>query len=415
MGSYKIIIALILILKSCFVYAQITVEECYVLAEKNYPQIKKSSLIEKSFEYTISNANMGYVPKIIFSGRASYQSDVTKIPFDFPGIPILSKDQYRVAVDVVQPLWDGGKISAEKSRIEAEKKVEQDSLEVQLYSLKSRINQLFFGILLIDEQIKQNDIFIQDIARTYKTIENSIRNGIANRSDLDRVKLEQVKAEQRKLQLLSAKKSYVILLEAMTGRKIDGGLKKPDAYEPADYTIYRPELKLFKSQSEMLDSQKKMIKSSFMPVFDVFFTAGYGRPGFDMLQDKFQPYYIAGVQFQWPLMGFYTADKSNKLIELNKMKINIDKETFLFNVNNDISKQKNEIERIKNLIVYDKEIIDLRRNIRKVSERAVKGGTMSVNDYMEEVSAEHMAVQTKILHEIELINAVYEMKNIINQ
>lgn len=415
MGSYKIIIALILILKSCFVYAQITVEECYVLAEKNYPQIKKSSLIEKSFEYTISNANMGYVPKIIFSGRASYQSDVTKIPFDFPGIPILSKDQYRVAVDVVQPLWDGGKISAEKSRIEAEKKVEQDSLEVQLYSLKSRINQLFFGILLIDEQIKQNDIFIQDIARTYKTIENSIRNGIANRSDLDRVKLEQVKAEQRKLQLLSAKKSYVILLEAMTGRKIDGGLKKPDAYEPADYTIYRPELKLFKSQSEMLDSQKKMIKSSFMPVFDVFFTAGYGRPGFDMLQDKFQPYYIAGVQFQWPLMGFYTADKSNKLIELNKMKINIDKETFLFNVNNDISKQKNEIERIKNLIVYDKKIIDLRRNIRKVSERAVKGGTMSVNDYMEEVSAEHMAVQTKILHEIELINAVYEMKNIINQ
>lgn len=415
MGSYKIIIALILILKSCFVYAQITVEECYVLAEKNYPQIKKSSLIEKSFEYTISNANMGYVPKIIFSGRASYQSDVTKIPFDFPGIPILSKDQYRVAVDVVQPLWDGGKISAEKSRIEAEKKVEQDSLEVQLYSLKSRINQLFFGILLIDEQIKQNDIYIQDIARTYKTIENSIRNGIANRSDLDRVKLEQVKAEQRKLQLLSAKKSYVILLEAMTGRKIDGGLKKPDAYEPADYTIYRPELKLFKSQSEMLDSQKKMIKSSFMPVFDVFFTAGYGRPGFDMLQDKFQPYYIAGVQFQWPLMGFYTADKSNKLIELNKMKINIDKETFLFNVNNDISKQKNEIERIKNLIVYDKEIIDLRRNIRKVSERAVKGGTMSVNDYMEEVSAEHMAVQTKILHEIELINAVYEMKNIINQ
>lgn len=415
MGSYKIIIALILILKSCFVYAQITIEECYVLAEKNYPQIKKSSLIEKSFEYTISNANMGYVPKIIFSGRASYQSDVTKIPFDFSGIPILSKDQYRVAVDVVQPLWDGGKISAEKSRIEAEKKVEQDSLEVQLYSLKSRINQLFFGILLIDEQIKQNDIFIQDIARTYKTIENSIRNGIANRSDLDRVKLEQVKAEQRKLQLLSAKKSYVILLEAMTGRKIDGGLKKPDAYEPADYTIYRPELKLFKSQSEMLDSQKKMIKSSFMPVFDVFFTAGYGRPGFDMLQDKFQPYYIAGVQFQWPLMGFYTADKSNKLIELNKMKINIDKETFLFNVNNDISKQKNEIERIKNLIVYDKEIIDLRRNIRKVSERAVKGGTMSVNDYMEEVSAEHMAVQTKILHEIELINAVYEMKNIINQ
>lgn len=415
MSNYKIIIALILIFKSCFVYAQITVEECYELAEKNYPQVKKASLIEKSYEYTISNANMGYVPKIIFSGRASYQSDVTKIPFDFPGIPTLSNDQYRIAVDVVQPLWDGGKISAEKSRIESEKKVEQDSLNVQLYSLKSRINQLFFGILLIDEQIKQNDIYIQDILRTYKTVENSIKNGVAKRSDLDRVKLEQIKAEQRKQQLLSAKKSYVILLEAITGRKIDGPLKRPEVYEPVDYTIYRPELKLFSSQSEMLESQKKMVKSSYMPVFDVFFTAGYGRPGFDMLQDTFQTYYIAGVQFQWPLMGFYTADKTNKLIDLNKMKINVDKETFLFNVNQDIAKQKNEIERIKKLIVYDNEIIELRRNIRKSSINAVKGGTMSVNDYMEEVSAEHMAVQTKILHEIELINAVYEMKNIINQ
>lgn len=415
MSNYKIIIALILIFKSCFVYAQITVEECYELAEKNYPQVKKASLIEKSYEYTISNANMGYVPKIIFSGRASYQSDVTKIPFDFPGIPTLSNDQYRIAVDVVQPLWDGGKISAEKSRIESEKKVEQDSLNVQLYSLKSRINQLFFGILLIDEQIKQNDIYIQDILRTYKTVENSIKNGVAKRSDLDRVKLEQIKAEQRKQQLLSAKKSYVILLEAITGRKIDGPLKRPEVYEPVDYTIYRPELKLFSSQSEMLESQKKMVKSSYMPVFDVFFTAGYGRPGFDMLQDTFQTYYIAGVQFQWPLMGFYTADKTNKLIDLNKMKINVDKETFLFNVNQDIAKQKNEIERIKKLIVYDNEIIELRRNIRKSSISAVKGGTMSVNDYMEEVSAEHIAVQTKILHEIELINAVYEMKNIINQ
>lgn len=415
MSNYKIIIALILIFKSCFVYAQITVEECYELAEKNYPQVKKASLIEKSYEYTISNANMGYVPKIIFSGRASYQSDVTKIPFDFPGIPTLSNDQYRIAVDVVQPLWDGGKISAEKSRIESEKKVEQDSLNVQLYSLKSRINQLFFGILLIDEQIKQNDIYIQDILRTYKTVENSIKNGVAKRSDLDRVKLEQIKAEQRKQQLLSAKKSYVILLEAITGRKIDGPLKRPEVYEPVDYTIYRPELKLFSSQSEMLESQKKMVKSSYMPVFDVFFTAGYGRPGFDMLQDTFQTYYIAGVQFQWPLMGFYTADKTNKLIDLNKMKINVDKETFLFNVNQDIAKQKNEIERIKKLIVYDNEIIELRRNIRKSSINAVKGGTMSVNDYMEEVSAEHVAVQTKILHEIELINAVYEMKNIINQ
>lgn len=397
-------------------YSQITIEDCYRLAEQNYPQIKKSSLIEKSLEYNIKNANMGYVPKIVFSGRASYQSDVTKIPFDFPGIPVLSKDQYKVSVDIVQPIWDGGKIESDKSKIKAESDVERDALNVQLYSLKYRINQLYFGILLIDEQIKQNDIYTKNLNRSYKIIKSSVKNGVAGKSDLDRIELELIKAKQSRVQLETGKNSYKILLETMINSKIDDNdLVKPLAYEPIDYTINRPELKLFESQLNALEAGRSSIKSSYMPTFDLFFTAGYGKPGLDMLQDSFQPYYIAGIQMQWQLMGLYRGDKNSKLIDLNKMNINVEKETFLFNVNQDIKKQKNEIKRIKDLIKYDNEIIKLRENIRKTSEVKVQEGTMTVNEYLQEVSAENLAVQEKLLHEIELINAVYELNYIINK
>ncbi len=197
----------LIILNAGTIFAQISLEECYGLAKNNYPQIKKADLITKTRDYSITNANMGYIPKVLFSAKASYQSDVTKMPFDdLPilsnvDIPVLPKDQYKISVDIVQPIWDGGKIEAEKENIKAKSKSEESSLEVQLYNLKYRVNQLFFSILLLDEQLSQNDLYAQDLERTYNIVKQSVKNGVANSSDLDAVALEQVKTKQNKVMM----------------------------------------------------------------------------------------------------------------------------------------------------------------------------------------------------------------------
>ena len=398
-------------------FAQISLDECYILAKNNYPQIKKADLITKTKDYSITNANMGYVPKIIFSARASYQSDVTKIPFDVPffDIPVLSNDQYKITVDVVQPIWDGGKIEAEKDNIEAQSKSEESSLEVQLYNLKYRVNQLFFSILLLDEQLKQNEIYSKDLERTYNMVKQSIRNGVANTTDLDTVTLEQIKNKQAKAQIKAVKETYTNALSILIGKNIDNGLIKPEYVEINDYTIKRPELEFFADKINLLEVNKKNITASYMPKFDLFFSAGYGKPGLDMLDDSFQPYYIAGIKMDWAIVGFYTGERNKKIIELNKKSLELEKQTFLFNTNIDIQNQQSKIKQIKDTMAYDDEIVQLRNNIRKSSEIKMKQGTMTVNDYMREVTAENIAKQGKILHEIELLQAVYEMKNIINQ
>ena len=407
----------LIILNAGTVFAQISLEECYVLAKNNYPQIKKADLITKTRDYSITNANMGYIPKVLFSARASYQSDVTKIPFDVPyfDIPVLSNDQYKISVDIVQPIWDGGKIEAEKENIKAQSKSEESSLEVQLYNLKYRVNQLFFSILLLDEQLSQNDIYSQDLERTYNMVKQSVKNGVANTSDLDAVAIEQVKTKQNKAKIEAVKESYKNALEILTGINIDNGLIKPEYTEITDYTVKRPELTYFSDKIDILEASKKNINASYMPTFDLFFSAGYGRPGLDMLDDSFQPYYIAGIKLDWTIAGFYTGERNKKIIELNKKSLELEKQTFLFNTNIDIQNQQAKIKQIKDTMSYDDEIVKLRTNIKKSSEIKMKQGTITVNDYMREVTAENLAKQGKILHEIELLQAVYEMKNIINQ
>lgn len=411
----------LIILNAGTVFAQISLEECYVLAKNNYPQIKKADLITKTRDYSITNANMGYVPKVLFSARASYQSDVTKIPFDnLPilsniDIPVLQNDQYKISVDIVQPIWDGGKIEAEKENIKAQSKSEESSLEVQLYNLKYRVNQLFFSILLLDEQLSQNDIYSQDLERTYNMVKQSVKNGVANTSDLDAVAIEQVKSKQNKAKIEAVKESYKNALEILTGINIDNGLIKPEYTEITDYTVKRPELTYFSDKIDILEASKKNINASYMPTFDLFFSAGYGRPGLDMLDDSFQPYYIAGIKMDWTIAGFYTGERTKKIIELNKKSLELEKQTFLFNTNIDIQNQQAKIKQIKDTMSYDDEIVKLRTNIKKSSEIKMKQGTITVNDYMREVTAENLAKQGKILHEIELLQAVYEMKNIINQ
>lgn len=407
----------LIILNAGTVFAQISLEECYVLAKNNYPQIKKADLITKTRDYSITNANMGYIPKVLFSARASYQSDVTKIPFDVPyfDIPVLSNDQYKISVDIVQPIWDGGKIEAEKENIKAQSKSEESSLEVQLYNLKYRISQLFFSILLLDEQLSQNELYAQDLERTYNMVKQSVKNGVANTSDLDAVALEQVKTKQNKAKIEAVKESYINALEILTGTNIDNGLIKPEYTEITDYTVKRPELTYFSDKIDILEASKKNINASYMPTFDLFFSAGYGRPGLDMLDDSFQPYYIAGIKMDWTIAGFYTGERTKKIIELNKKSLELEKQTFLFNTNIDIQNQQAKIKQIKDTMSYDDEIVKLRTNIKKSSEIKMKQGTITVNDYMREVTAENLAKQGKILHEIELLQAVYEMKNIINQ
>jgi outer membrane protein TolC len=400
---------------SVFLHAQtyepLTLETCYVLAKENYPLTKQRELIERTEEYSVSNASKGIFPTITINGQQSYQSDVTKVPIPETNVPVLSKNQYKVYGEVVQTLYDGGAIKNQKELHRTTAKVEEQKLEVELYKLKERVNQIFFGILLIDAQISQNELLKSDIERGIRKTEAAIANGISLKSSVDALKAELLKADQRTIELKASRNAYTEMLSLFIGKPITvtAVLERP-APLVTNLEIVRPELTLYDYQRQSIDVQNRMIATRNRPKFSSFFQAGYGRPGLNMLNSQADTYYIGGVRLTWTISGFYTARKEKALLDISRNTIDVQKETFLYNTNVMLKSQQGELNKLRQVLASDDEIIALREKIKNTASAQLENGVINTTDYLREVNAEDQSRQSKILHEIQLLQAQYNLQ-----
>jgi outer membrane protein TolC len=388
----------------------LSIHQCYQLAKQNYPLVKQMALIEKTREYTIANASKGYLPQFNIAGQATYQSEVTKIPISLPNVTLneLSKDQYRIYGELSQSLTDPFIIKQQKELLKAGSATDVEKLEVELYKLKERINQVYFGILLIDAQLQQTDLLKKDIRTGLQKITAAIANGIALKSNADLLNAELLKAEQRSIELKANRKGFTDMLSVFVNKPISetASLKEP-SIQSLSSTINRPELKLFGIQEKSFDLQNKLLLAKNLPRLSLFFQGGYGRPTLNMLSNEFGTYYIGGARFSWNVSGCYTYKKEKKLQGLQQQSIDLQKEVFLFNTTLALKQQNNEISKLSELIGSDQQIITLRRNIKTTSYEQLANGTITTLDYLNYVNAEDQASQQLLLHRIQLLMAQY--------
>ena len=401
--------------------AQITLEECQRKTQENYPLVHQYGLVEKTKEYNLENAAKGYLPQFALSAKASYQSDVTELPVKIPGVELkrLPKDQYQVMLELQQKIWDGGGIRMQKKQTTAEAEIEKEKLNVDMYALNSRVNDLYFGILLLDEQLKQNALLQDELERNYRQITAYVENGIANQADLDAVKVEQLNTKQKRVELASSRMAYLKMLSLLVGEKLsqETVLEKPVPQDDISAVgeIRRPELSLFNAQGVGLQVQEKALNVRHLPQFGLFVQGAYGNPGLNMLKNEFSAYYVAGVRLSWNFGNLYTRKNESRQLILNQQDVNVQKETFLFNTHLEITQNNSEIKKLTELMKNDEEIITLRNNIKKSAQAKVANGTLTVTEMLREVTAENIAMQDKILHEIQLLSAIYELKYTTNQ
>lgn len=391
----------------------LTIEQCYESAEQNYPLIKQRELIATSEQYSISNATKGIFPTVMINGQESYQSDVTEIPIQAPEMNIekLSKHQYKVYGEIAANLYDGGVIKNQKQSIKETAKIEEQKLEVELYKLKDRVNQVFFGILMLDARLDQNELLKADIERGIKTTAAAIQNGVALKSSADALRAELLKAHQQTIELRANRRAYLEMLGLMTGHILDEStmLQKPETLV-ATSEINRPEIKLFEYQRKAIDVQDKMITTKNLPKLAAFFQGGYGRPALNMLNNRGDVYYITGVRLNWTISGFYTSKKERMLLDISRRNIDLQKETFLYNTNLTLKNQHGELSKLQEVLKSDDEIIQLREKITNTASVQLENGVINSNDYLQEVTAEDQAKQSRILHEIQLLMAQYNLR-----
>lgn len=388
----------------------LSLDNCIEMAKQNYPLIRQYTLIEKTKEYSIANAQKAYLPQFNVAGQATYQSAVTQIPISLPSvdIPTMSKDQYKLYGEVSQSITDLFTVKDQKEYINANSEIEVQKTEVELYKLRERINNLYFGILLIDAQIKQTELLKKDIQSGIEKTNVAIANGVALKSTADNLKAELLKADQRTIELKATRKGYADMLALFINNPIDENtvLEKPHR-QMLTNAINRPELKLFDLQKKSFDAQEKLITAKNIPRLSAFFQGGLGRPGLNMLDNDFQGYYIGGLRLSWNITGFYTYKNEKKMLANSQSMIDIQRETFLFNTNLTLKQQNADITKMQELIETDKRIVTLRESVKNTTQNQLTYGTATTNDYLIAVNAEDQAKQNLILHEIQLLMTEY--------
>ena len=394
-----------------------TLEEVQELAKNSYPLIKRNGLIEKTKAYTLENIAKEWLPQINVVGQATYQTEVTQLPFALPNSSVepLSKDQYKVYADIQQTVYDGGLISNQKKLAKIQSETEIQKNEIELDKLEERINQIYFGILQSQEQLQQTEITKNDIENGLKKASAQLEYGTIFRSQVDVLKAQLIGLEQRQIEVQSLRKNLIETLSLFTKKDFS----ENTVFETPEKLLLtgennRAELKLFTLQQQMLETQKSLVESKNLPKLGAFFQSGYGKPGFNMLRNEFDVFNISGLRLQIPISGYYTKKNDLALLNTQQQDLEIQKENFLFNQNFSTIRNNEELEKLQKLIQKDEELIVLRQSIKKASLAQLENGVINTSDYLREVNAEEQARIQKMTHEIQFLFTQYNQKAQLN-
>ena len=423
----RTILLLLMVLTALTSRAQ-TLEECCRLAREHYPEIRQYDLIAETEQYNISNAARAWIPQVVLSGQATYQSATPTYPeafnqmiaangLDMSGV---RKDQYKVAIDVSQNIWDGGQSKANREIAKAEAAVECSRVDVSLYDLQSRIQNLYFGILLLDERVAQTETLIEVLDANLNRMCTYYKNGVAMQSDVDAVEAELLTAYQTLSQVEASRTSYRRMLEVFIGQPLtDKTLTRPAMVEVASRTSARPELTMFEAQSNILSAQRNAITASVMPRFSAFAQGYYGYPGLDMFKSMVSAEWtlnaIVGVRMSWNIGAFYTKKNNLNKLDVAERQISVQRDIFLFNTQMQSTQDDGEIARLRSALEDDNRIVELRRSVRMAAESRLENGVIDATDLLRKIADETTATLNRSTHEIELLQATYRLKTTLNQ
>lgn len=401
-----------------------TLEECQQAAEHNYPLIAQHSLIARTTDLTVANIKKGWLPQVTATAQATYQSAVTAWPDEMKGLMQqmgvdmkgLAKDQYRVGLDVQQTVFDGGAISAQQRVAREQGAVQAAQLDVSLYAVRQRVNEMYFGLLLLEDQLRLNQDLQEQLASSEKKLTSMVKHGTAAQCDLNNVTAERLNVVQQQISLESQHRVLMSMLSTFCGLEVTA-VSKPQPEDAAPGNN-RPELRLIDSQLRLVDAQEKALNTALLPRLGVFAQGYYGYPGYNMFKDMMGRDWswngMLGARLTWNIGALYTRHNDKAKLQMQRETAQNQREVFLFNNRLEQMQQSEAIGRYRSLMTQDDEIIALRQQVRKAAESKLSHGIIDVNDLLRDVNNENAARVQRSIHEIELLKQMYDLKYTTN-
>ena len=400
----------------------VSLDSCRSWARANYPTVRQYELVEKSEQYSVSNAARAWIPQIRFSAQATWQTDAASFPEELTGmlaamgsdIKGMRQDQYKIALDLQQNIWDGGKSTADKKIAQAQAQADRLSADIDLYALESRIDNLYFGILLLDGQTEQMENRIALLQENMRRCQVMADNSVLLQSDVDAVEVEVLTAGQKLEQMRYSREAYREMLSLLTGKDLrQAELTMPAAQEVSLNTeSNRPELQLFAARSSILQAQERSVKSASMPQFALLAQGWYGYPGLNMFENMKNANWslnaIVGVRMIWNIGAYYTQSNRLNQLRIGQQQVQVQRDVFAFNNTMQRTQENSEIIRLRRALQDDD------RSVREAAETKHRNGTIGTTELLQAITDESTAQSAQTLHQIELLKKTYELKHTIN-
>ena len=405
----KLIFLLFLIPLSSFAQESLSLEKCYDLAEMNYPKFKQSALVKEQSDLNSEIIKTKKYPKLDFDAQATYQSEVIHFPTENPGLvfELPNKDQYKATLTLNQLIYGGGTIDAAIAEENAKSITQLQKVNVELYQLKPKINQIYFSILLTQEKKKILLAKQKQVKEKLKEVKAGVKYGALLPTSDAILESELLKVEQQLKDTESTKQNLMQTLEKYIGIPVSNTSTFTYPENAIDLTnsISRPELELFNLQKSQIDNTSSMLQKNRLPKVYGFAQGGYGNPGLNMLDNSFQAFYYVGLKLNWNVFDWNKTKKQTQALELNKQIIESEREEFKLQTNIQLEQQAIEVEKYKEFINSDQTIISLQNQILKTAESQLKNGVITSSNYMDQLTDLYEAEINLKTHEIQLLLA----------
>lgn len=408
--------------------AELTIDECVRLARENYPAVAQYGLLEKVKHLDLSNVAKAWLPQGGISAQATWQNEVAALPdvltdilsqhgLSYPG---LNKTQYRVGVDISQQIWDGGKTKANRKIIDTGSSIEKTSVDLQLYDVEGRVEDIYFSMLLLHERLSQSDKTIALVDSTFRQVCSMYANGVAMKSDCDQIEAKLLALQQQRSRLTATLGSIMRIMEIFIGEPIgERTLVLPSEDIMDNNNDSHPQLHLFDNRIANLTAQESGIKASVMPTINAFASGYYGYPGYDMFKNmrsrNLSFNFMVGIKVAWNFGSLHTRRNSLSKLQLQRNQVETERATFNFNNDIAMSESLGQISALRDVMRNDQRIVELRHSVMRAAQSQLQNGVIDATILLTKITDSELAENDKTQHHIELVKAIYNYNHLKNK
>lgn len=393
----------------------VSLETCYQLARANYPKLNDAAKQNQIAVLRKQNIDVSWNPTVILQGQASYQSDVTKLGVELPGVSVeeQANDQYKFYLDIKQNIYDGGASRSIKSLKDAEKDVSLKSLEVELFSLRDEVNNSFFAAILIHKSQKILGLKRKLLEERLKIARSGFENGMIGPRDVETLQAELIITRQQARVLEANEQAALQALSLLTGMKIGDAeqLLRPELSVVSE-NVSRPEYAWFNALGNQLERQADLLQNYRSPKMFGFGQAGYGRPALNALNRDFEPYYLVGFGLSWNVLDWRQTHREKQVLQLKNQLIHSQEQLFTRHIDIALSREMENLAKMRDLLQSDTELIEIRKRVTSFGASQLAEGVITSVEYLADLNAEIQARINQQTHQSEYLQTIAKINTL---